>query len=645
MYPTHEGKKVNKISPHLYSLKDTCNVYLIKEGERALLIDAGSGTVLEEIEELGIRKVEWVLHTHHHRDQCWGDPKLVASGTRVGVPQHERHLFERAELFWQTRRIYDNYNDRNTFFAIGNDIPVTATLDDYEIFEWRGYRFFVLPAKGHTLGSVALVVEIDERLIVFTGDLIAQGGLLYQLHALEYTYGDMVGALFTLQSIQALRTCLQGEVIAGQSFPRQSHSNSPLLLPSHGDPIDHPLGDIRKLGNRLMDLVDLGQGLRIGGRDSISEAHYLPISKFVSLSEHLLWGGPWTCSNFYVLLSRSGKAMFIDYGHAYLPHMHIFSDHDGLETMRFVEHHLNQLRDQYGVKSFDLAVPTHIHDDHTCGIPHLQRFYGTQCWALQQVGQLLADPASWASTPCLFPKPIHIDRWLADGECFQWQEYSFEIFHAPGQTEFHSILTATIDGRKTAFTGDNIFLEEVLSGGKIKIQPFQTTVLRNSFQLDMHRRCGEVMRKIYPELICPGHRDVFSCDKSTIDSYCAFIARKERSFRSIVAQPADHYIDLFWARLLPYITTTQAAEKITYNLLLRNNFNRKISFEARLLPLKGWGMSESFAEVTLVSGEQGEIKLLAQAPTEARVRQLLTAEIRIDGVSQGPVSEALVTVV
>ena len=45
--------------------------------------------------------VEWVLHTHHHRDQCWGTPRLREHGAKVAVPEYERHLFDQAELFWQ----------------------------------------------------------------------------------------------------------------------------------------------------------------------------------------------------------------------------------------------------------------------------------------------------------------------------------------------------------------------------------------------------------------------------------------------------------------------------------------------------------------------------------------------------------------
>ena len=178
-----------RLGTHLYRFTDTCNVYLLVDGEAGLLIDSGSGDVLDHLHHSGVRQIEWVLHTHHHRDQCWGASRVRAHGAKVAVPEYERHLFDQAEVFWQNRRTFDNYNDRNTFFSIGENIPVDATLYDYETFSWRGYRFFVLPAKGHTLGSSALIVEVDGQRLAFTGDLFAASGKLYQLHAMEYTYG------------------------------------------------------------------------------------------------------------------------------------------------------------------------------------------------------------------------------------------------------------------------------------------------------------------------------------------------------------------------------------------------------------------------------------------------------------------------
>jgi glyoxylase-like metal-dependent hydrolase (beta-lactamase superfamily II) len=620
--------KLTRLSEHLYRFSDTCNVYVITDGDGALLIDAGSGEVVEHLDQIGVGQVEWVLHTHHHRDQCFGTPRLRDQGAKVAVPEYERHLFDQAELFWQTRRTFDNYNDRNTFFSVGTNIAVDVVLEDYETFEWRGYIFHVLPAKGHTLGSSALLVEVDGSMLAFTGDLMSAGGTLYQLHAMEYCYGSMEGILFTLQSIQALR-----------------RKTLDIAYPSHGDPITAVACDIDVLERRLMDCVKLGRGMRVAGRDSIPETVFLPEPKFIPLSRHLLWGGAWTCSNFYVVLSDSGKALFVDYGHAFLPHMHVGPDHDGLETMRFVEHHLDELRDDYGVTKFDLVVPTHIHDDHTCGIPFLQRHHGTSCWALEQVGQVLTDPAAWSSTPCTFPKPIRIDRWLKDGETFQWEEYEFEIHFAPGQTEFHSVYAGMIDGRKVAFTGDNYFTAEVCAGGKTEMRPYQTTVLRNSFQLGMHRRCADVMRHIDPELICPGHRDVLQCNKQELDTYCDFIAQKERVFRELVAEPADHYIDLFWSRLLPWVSVVRPGQTVDYRLLLRNNLERPVRYDARLLTPSAWDTSAEFRSLELEAGQCGELQLSAIAPPDAdNTRRLLTAEVRIDGQSQGPVSEALVTV-
>ncbi len=623
------NETLTRLSEHLYRFRDSCNVYLLADGDRGLLIDAGSGAVLDHLNDAGVKQVEWVLHTHHHRDQCWGTPQLRGHGARVAVPEYERYLFDQAELFWQTRRTYDNYNDRNTFFAIDRNIPVDAVLEDYEAFRWRDHEFFVLPAKGHTLGSSALLAKIDGRLVAFTGDLIGAGGKLYQLHAMEYTYASMEGVVFTLQSIRALR------------------KHAPVAcLPSHGEAVEDVAGDIERLERRLMDCVRLGRSMRVAGRVSLPETMFLPEPRFIPLSRHLLWSGEWTCSNFYVILSDSGKAMFVDYGHGFWPHMHIWADHDGLETMRFVEHHLDELRDSYGVTEFDLVVPTHIHDDHTCGIPFLQRHHGTRCWALEEVAQVLADPAAWASTPCTFPKPIRIDQRLRDGDSFRWEEYEFQIYHAPGQTEYHSVYCGMIDGRKVAFTGDNYFVDDRVVGGRSEPQPYQTTVLRNSFQLAMHRRCAEVMRNIAPDLICPGHRHVLQCNKQELDTYCDFVDQKERVFRELVDTPADHYVDLFWARLLPYMAVVKPGEQVGYRLLLRNNFERPVEYAARLVTPPGWQSPNEFGSLKLEPGARGELPLAATAPAHPDgARRLVTAEILIDGKSQGPVSEALVTVV
>lgn len=611
------------LSEHLFLFRDTCNAYAVvdEEADAALVVDPGSGAILDSLEARGL-DVEWVLHTHHHRDQCWGDSRLVEAGADVAVPEHEAYLFEDVERFWASKRLYDNYNDRSTFDTLPESVPVAETLDDYDTFTWRGHEFDVLPAKGHTLGSSALLAEIDGRRVAFTGDLLRAGGHLHRVYEMEYGYGDLNGVPFTIQSLRAL----------GRTGPD-------VALPSHGEPITDPDGDAEALIRRLMDLVDLGPRVNAGSRA------YLPEPRMVEISEHLLWGGPWTCSNFYVVRSDSGKALFVDYGHSMGEHMLINWGREDMETMRFVEHHLDELRERHGIEEFDLVIPTHIHDDHTCGIPHLQEHYGVDCWALEEVAQVIEEPAAWSSTPCTYPEPIGVDRRLADGASFEWEEFEFDIYHAPGQTEFHSALAADIDGRTVAFTGDNYFHgEEDVHYSRRETRPYQTTVFRNSFRFEMHRKCKEVMRSIQPEKVCPGHGEVLDCNPMDVETYCDFVNRKERVFRELAAGPAEQAVDLFWARLLPFQATVRPGEQVEYTLRVRNDFETETDYRARLLGTDGRTRVDG-AAATLPADGEADLDLTLTVPADAGPgREVVTAEVVVDGESRGPVAEAVLHV-
>lgn len=368
-------------------------------------------------------------------------------------------------------------------------------------------------------------------------------------------------------------------------------------------------------------------------------------SRLQQISEHLLWAGPYTCSNFYIVLTGSGQAMLIDYGLASAGHLHWTVDRDGLRQLRFIEHHLDQLRDDYGVREIELAVPTHIHDDHVCGIPFLQKRFGTQYWALDCVAEVIANPEAWTSTPCCFHKSIEVQRILRDGEAFRWRGFDVEVYYAPGQTEYHAVILGNIDGRRVLFGGDNMFLFNPQADRIEREILVQSTVMRNSFQLKMHRRCATVVQKTQPDLVCPGHGELIPVDASRIAEYASYIEPKEAAFRDIVDQPADHFIDLFWARMLPFHSERLPNSEVIYTIKIRNNFERTIVYSARLLPAFGWASDGKVESIALHSGQEGEIKLRATAPSlPDRRRRLVTAEILIDGVSQGPLCEALVSI-
>ena len=189
-----------RLSPSVYRYRDICNVYLVVRDDRALLVDFASGSVLHTLSSLGVEHLDWVLHTHHHRDQCQGDPYLKGSDTRIAVPEKEVGYFARAEAFWQGLDVYDRYDCTNVYSNAGHDIEISHVLSDYSIFHWRGIDFAVVPTPGHTRGSITLVAEIDGIRYAFSGDLISAPGRVLTLHDFVWRYGFAEGVRVAVQS-------------------------------------------------------------------------------------------------------------------------------------------------------------------------------------------------------------------------------------------------------------------------------------------------------------------------------------------------------------------------------------------------------------------------------------------------------------
>ncbi|HEV2087446.1 MAG TPA: MBL fold metallo-hydrolase, partial [Cryptosporangiaceae bacterium] len=100
---------MEQLSQNLYLFTDTCNVYVLRHGDEATLIDFGTGDVLDHLERVGIRNVTHVLMTHHHRDQGQGLDRAVSAGARIWVPAAERELFADVEQHWESRVVWNNY--------------------------------------------------------------------------------------------------------------------------------------------------------------------------------------------------------------------------------------------------------------------------------------------------------------------------------------------------------------------------------------------------------------------------------------------------------------------------------------------------------------------------------------------------------
>src|SRR5689334_12238101 len=178
-----EQSRLVEVAPGIGRYADTCNVYVLRSGAEAVLIDFGAGDVLEELDAKGVRVTD-VLVTHHHRDQVQGLQRAVDAGIRIWVPPVERPLIDGIDRHWQARPIDNDYDLLQDRFSLLESVSVTGTVPEYRTHRYGGFDVYTLPTPGHTVGSVTYVVEVEGRRVAFTGDLLYGEGKVWSLAAL-----------------------------------------------------------------------------------------------------------------------------------------------------------------------------------------------------------------------------------------------------------------------------------------------------------------------------------------------------------------------------------------------------------------------------------------------------------------------------
>lgn len=606
---------LTQISPNLYVLRDTCNVYVLKSADRAILIDFGSGHILKLLGQIGVNKVEAILHTHHHRDQCQGDARAVAERIPIFVPAHEQNLFDDAEEFWRNRRIFHQYYVRNDFFTLTRNVTVAGTLHDYKKFQWGPHEFLIFPTPGHTIGSISLVGQIDGRKVAFTGDLIHSPGKVVNLYELQYFYGGSDGVDCAVFSLARLREL-----------------GSELVCPSHGEPFSNPDSGIADLMGKLKSWYEAyspGQSLTFE-------------NKPFAVTPHLICADQ-TCATSYTLISDSGKAMIIDYGTAsggffdtFMPAVPVN------DRIRFVEHTIPELKARYGLKAIEVAVPSHMHDDHLNGFPHLVKHYGAKIWCFENMVDVLQNPRGY-NLGCILGEPLKVDRSIRDGETFQWEEFKFKVCHSPGHTEYQMAMFAEIDGARVAFTGDAFFPDN-----DARHQLRHNLIFRNWVENDSHMKSIRTILEHQPTIVAPGHGKPFLSNKADLEELKKRLEAQQKYFSDAIADHDCNFgLNPSWARLYPYQLLVKPGSTVDVELRVRNYRAQPMQVEAALNLPPGWKASPETVSFTALPNEDGKEGFTVSVPVNwdrSKPRVALAADLMVDGQYLGEIAEAVADV-
>lgn len=603
------------LCPDLFVWTDTCNVYVLRDGDAALLVDLGDGSVLDHLGEIGVKRIDWVLFTHHHREQCQGASLLQKWKAKAAAPEAERALFEQPVSFRKMKvRLSDAFTIHGASYVRPSirTIPLERTFKDKDVFEWRGHEFLCVDTRGNSPGGMSYLLNQGGRWLAFSGDVMLDGAKMHTWFDTEWDYGFAAG-------IQALR----------KSVARLGDYDFAWLLPSHGPAVRHSKPQLGQYGEKLARLEKLY--VRGYGAEAASNAYQDKVSKptVVSnvwqVSPHLFkfkrlnfW------PNFGLILADNGHGLAVDCG---------------LLDTNFLDQSLDGIRQHFGLKTIDAVIISHMHGDHFLEAPYLREKWGTKIWALDRMVDKMEHPERFD-----YAAPIQayghgfdgatVDRAFKPGETFDWEGYYFTVDWMPGQTEFALCLHGRIDGRLVAFTGDNIFgdPEDPSQTGHEAMVAHNSAILEEGYIYG-----AEFLHRLKPDLLVGGHSFVMDHPAKFIERYRHWAYDMRQAFQDLSPDKDYRYwFDPFWVRVEPYRVELTSGRSVEVTLNLRNFRNRSQAHRIEVHTPPGLVAEPALLVGKLPRSSRQSFPIRLKATPEAGSGvQLVALDVTLDGQRYG----------
>lgn len=604
-----------RLSDCLYVYRGATNAGILKEGNRALIVDPGPTEFVEVMRSLGIEKVDLVVFTHHHRDQACGMGLVSGIETRIGVSEAERAYFEDVSSYWNDpAHRWHLYNFHPHHLMLAEPVAVHETYSEGSSFEWGKARVSVLATPGHTDGSVSYIVDVDGQRTAFTGDLIYDEGRLWELYSLQKGTGNGIADYHGFLGARA-------QVV--ESLQKVKGARPIRLVPSHGAIMTKPSKAINSLTKRLRSCYDRYaaiSALRFYFPNMFTEytkgKKVMPIRPDKQVPECLRH-----FSTTWILISKDKAAFAMDCG-----------DPSVIQEVRRLQ--ANRTIDQV-----ERLWITHYHDDHVDVAPAFRESFGCPVMTDSHVADVIEKPLSWR-LPCISSVAVPVDLHTNDGESWMWREFKMTGYHFPGQTYYHSGLLVEGQGLRMFFAGDSFTMsgiDDYCAGNR--------NFLREGAGFD---KCIELLEKLKPDLVFNSHVDQ---PFDFTPEQCAFmrtnIRRRKGEYGQLLAQEDPNYgIDEHWIRCLPYEQHLRAGTNVKLHVVITNHSTEVRTAECRaVLPTIWGGGVTDFAFATVEPNQEEFISLSFRIPVNAPLeRYVVPVDVRYEGRLLPQVTEAIIQV-
>jgi glyoxylase-like metal-dependent hydrolase (beta-lactamase superfamily II) len=610
---------LTEVAANVFMFIDSCNVFLLRDGSRGILVDFGSGSILDALADCDVAEVTDVLMTHHHRDQAQGLARAIDMGIRVWVPPVERDLFDAVDRHWLSRRIDNDYDLMQDRFSLLEPVPVTGVTAEYKTRSYGAWDVLTLPTPGHTVGSVSHIVSAGGQRIAFVGDLVYGVGKVWSLASMQWSYSGLEGAGMTIASLNTLR----------ETAPD-------LLLTSHGAPIADPLAAIETVTARLDDLLQhrpTTKAFHIEARDMARRTEH----PFDRVTDHLVMNRT-SRSISYALLSKDRVALMFDFGYDMTTSLPTPTDRYARRPWLAS---LPALHRDYGIDMVEVVMPTHYHDDHVAGFNLLRENEGTQVWAGANIAPVISDPKRY-DLPCLWFDPITVDKVLPLGVSIQWHEYDLTLYELPGHTLYAVATVFSVDGQRIIVTGDQQD-GAWLPGEQPEYLNYQ---YRNGFEVDDYVRSAHLYREISPDLIISGHwapRVVSDAYLEALREEGEHVARLHRELLPLEAFNLG--AGGFGARIQPYRSTVERSGAAEVEVIITNPLASMAQISGNLVMPSGWKCDPTNRRFS-VEGHGSKVItfVVYPSPSVAVRRARIAIDLTLNGQRWGQQAEALIDV-
>ena len=608
--------RVTLVTEHVKIYRDVVNVGLIQSNGKALLIDSGESSIFQSARELAIPSIEWVLYTHHHRDQCSGALQAKRAGAKIAVPAAESKFFRDATEFWLSAdKILDHrYNFRPDLFVLRESVVPDREFQPGEVFHWEGIEIRVVPTPGHTDGSVSYLVDVDGQRIAFTGDLIYGPGQLWEFYSLQKGFPAMPGDYWGFGG--AVPDLLK-------SLDRVISYKPTLLIPSHGAVIGNPEAAVRLLRSRLDAIMKNYLTLTTVRFDHpewrmaeyISPGSDLPRLPPLPSVKPPAWLHKTVGTSSYIQ-AADGSIFLFDA--AFYP----------------LEQEIDRLVKSGTVSGVDAIWISHYHDDHVQAVNDIRRKYDAKVYAQAELRDILENPRAYRM-PCLFPESIHVDHVLAEGEVIHWKGYQLTGFYFPGQTLYHAGLLLEHDGTRVFMIGDatsNWGIDDYCSYNRNFVGP------DNGYE-----RCLRLLLRLKPDMLGPAHRPVEPVSQEYLQKTLSLLRERTTLFQALFPWDNPNFgLDPSWVRAYPYRQSILPGRQVTVEARIYNHSDSAQMASVELRTPAGWTVNRT-DPIRIPPLSEGKIQLPAVAPLHpAQRREVLGLAVTFGPWKLGEAAEAIV---